>query len=309
MTSILRVGPTIEVIELDEVRLQILGVGEAFTLTDERRYIRDLVAWCDGTRSEDEVRSLLMARLSDGNKLIDFLKARHILVEAQDCRPSDPLVDYIASAALPFASLRDERRRQTSLNMSSICLVGNGALANECHEAMSALGLNFVDKDADLTLALSDVMDHASMRELNRGAIANRDTILFASLDRFNIRVGALSGVMSTMYSSVEARGRDIATLRAIGFGQWAAFAGTIVEASTLATMGGMLGILFMLVVLHSSRISIVGGNVSQTIISLTLDAWIIVQGFNMAIAIGVLGGILPALASAKEEVAATFGR
>jgi bacteriocin biosynthesis cyclodehydratase domain-containing protein len=192
MTSILRVGPTIEVIELDEVRLQILGVGEAFTLTDERRYIRDLVAWCDGTRSEDEVRSLLMARLSDGNKLIDFLKARHILVEAQDCRPSDPLVDYIASAALPFASLRDERRRQTSLNMSSICLVGNGALANECHEAMSALGLNFVDKDADLTLALSDVMDHASMRELNRGAIANRDTILFASLDRFNIRVGPL---------------------------------------------------------------------------------------------------------------------
>ena len=112
MTSILRVGPTIEVIELDEVRLQILGVGEAFTLTDERRYIRDLVAWCDGTRSEDEVRSLLMGRLSDGNKLIDFLKARHILVEAQDCRPSDPLVDYIASAALPFASLRDERRRQ-----------------------------------------------------------------------------------------------------------------------------------------------------------------------------------------------------
>ena len=72
---------------------------------------------------------------------------------------------------------------------------------------------------------------------------------------------------------------------------------------------GGMLGILFMLVVLHSSRISIVGGNVSQTIISLTLDAWIIVQGFNMAIAIGVLGGILPALASAKEDVAATFGR
>jgi hypothetical protein len=309
MTSILRVGPTIEVIELDEVRLQILGVGEAFTLTDERRYIRDLVAWCDGTRSEDEVRSLLMARLSDGNKLIDFLKARHILVEAQDCRPSDPLVDYIASAALPFASLRDERRRQTSLNMSSICLIGNGALASECHEAMSALGLNFVDKDADLTLALSDVMDHASMRELNRGAIANHDTILFASLDRFNIRVGALSGVMSTMYSSVEARGRDIATLRAIGFGQWAAFAGTIVEASTLATMGGMLGILFMLAVLHSSRISIVGGNVSQTIISLKLDAWIIVQGFNMAIAIGVLGGILPALASAKEDVAVTFGR
>ena len=123
------------------------------------------------------------------------------------------------------------------------------------------------------------------------------------------IHIRALSGVMSTMYSSVEARGRDIATLRAIGFGEWAAFAGTIVEASTLATMGGMLGTLSMLVVLHSFRISIVGGNVSQTIISLTLDAWIIVQGFNMAIAIGVLGGILPALASAKEDVAATFGR
>jgi bacteriocin biosynthesis cyclodehydratase domain-containing protein len=192
MTSILRVGPAIEVVELDAVRIQILGIGEAFTLADERGYIRDLLAWCDGTRSEDKVRALLIARLPDGNKLIDFLKARHILVEGRDCEPSDPLVDYIASAARPFANLRDERRKQTSLKMILIRLVGNGALADECRKALSALGLNFADKDADLTLALYDVMNHASMRELNREAFGTRDTVLFASLDRFNIRVGPL---------------------------------------------------------------------------------------------------------------------
>ena len=121
--------------------------------------------------------------------------------------------------------------------------------------------------------------------------------------------VGALSGVMSTMYSSVEARHRDIATLRAIGFGRWAAFVGTIIEASTLAATGGILGILVMLVVLHGDGISIVNSNVSQMIIGMKPDTWIIVQGFSMAIAIGFLGGILPALTLAKEDVAAAFGR
>jgi putative ABC transport system permease protein len=123
------------------------------------------------------------------------------------------------------------------------------------------------------------------------------------------IPIRALSGVMSTMYSSVEARERDIATLRAIGFDRWAAFVGVIIEASMIAAIGGVLGIFVMLIVLHGYGISIVNSDVSQTVISMKPDTWTVVQGFSMAIAIGVLGGILPALASARGDVAAAFGR
>ena len=54
--------------------------------------------------------------------------------------------------------------------------------------------------------------------------------------------IGALAGALNTMYSSVAARAVEIATLRAIGFGGFAAFVGTLVESLLLATLGGIIG-------------------------------------------------------------------
>ena len=50
---------------------------------------------------------------------------------------------------------------------------------------------------------------------------------------------GALAGALNTMYSSVAARATEIATLRAIGFGGFPAFVGTLVESLVLAAIGG----------------------------------------------------------------------
>ena len=51
---------------------------------------------------------------------------------------------------------------------------------------------------------------------------------------------GALAGALNTMYSSVAARAVEIATLRAIGFGGFPAFVGTLVESLVLAAIGGL---------------------------------------------------------------------
>ena len=53
---------------------------------------------------------------------------------------------------------------------------------------------------------------------------------------------GALAGALNTMYSSVAARATEIATLRAIGFGGFPAFVGTLVESLVLAAIGGAVG-------------------------------------------------------------------
>ena len=53
---------------------------------------------------------------------------------------------------------------------------------------------------------------------------------------------GALAGALNTMYSSVAARAVEIATLRAIGFGGFPAFVGTLIESLVLAAIGGLIG-------------------------------------------------------------------
>ena len=54
--------------------------------------------------------------------------------------------------------------------------------------------------------------------------------------------IGAVFGALNTMYSSVSARTREIATLRALGFGSGAVVASVMIEALTLAAIGGVIG-------------------------------------------------------------------
>ena len=53
---------------------------------------------------------------------------------------------------------------------------------------------------------------------------------------------GALAGALNTMYASVDARMREIATMRALGFGGLPAFVGTMVESLLLSAIGGVIG-------------------------------------------------------------------
>ena len=54
--------------------------------------------------------------------------------------------------------------------------------------------------------------------------------------------VGALFGCLNTMYAAVAARGREIATLRAIGYGAFPVAVSVILEAVALAVAGALIG-------------------------------------------------------------------
>ena len=54
--------------------------------------------------------------------------------------------------------------------------------------------------------------------------------------------IGAVFAALNTMYSAVSSRTREIATLRALGFGATPVIASVLLEAATLGLLGGVVG-------------------------------------------------------------------
>jgi len=115
---------------------------------------------------------------------------------------------------------------------------------------------------------------------------------------------GALAGALNTMYSSVAARMTQIATLRAIGFGGFASFVGTLVEALILAACGGLIGAAATLLLFDGLTTSTLSGNMTQIEFSFRLTPALIVQAILLALSVGLIGGLFPALRAARAPIA-----
>ncbi|HYC05088.1 MAG TPA: ABC transporter permease [Azospirillaceae bacterium] len=119
---------------------------------------------------------------------------------------------------------------------------------------------------------------------------------------------GALAGALNTMYSSVAARTREIATLRAIGFSGLPAFVGTLVESLVLAGIGGIIGGLVTWVFFDGLTTSTLGASFTQVVFSFTLTPEVAFKGVLLALAVGLVGGLFPAIRAARMPVVAAFG-
>jgi putative ABC transport system permease protein len=118
---------------------------------------------------------------------------------------------------------------------------------------------------------------------------------------------GALAGALNTMYASVDSRMREIATMRAIGFGGLPAFCGTMAEALILSAIGGLIGALGIFLGFDGLSAATLGGGFSQVVFSLKLTPALIVQGVILALIIGFVGGFFPALRAARAPLLAAF--
>jgi putative ABC transport system permease protein len=114
---------------------------------------------------------------------------------------------------------------------------------------------------------------------------------------------GALAGALSTMYSSVAARATEIATLRAIGFGGFPAFVGTLSESLLLATIGGLVGAAATWLIFDGITASTLGGNFTQVVFDFKLSPALIGQGVLLALVVGLIGGLFPALRAARLPI------
>ena len=116
--------------------------------------------------------------------------------------------------------------------------------------------------------------------------------------------VGALFGALNTMYSAVSARGKEIATLRALGFGAASVVISVFVEAVTLAVLGAALGAFAAWLFFDGNVVSTSGGGVAQIVFALALTPGLVAVGVIWACAIGLVGGLFPAVRAARVPVA-----
>ncbi len=117
--------------------------------------------------------------------------------------------------------------------------------------------------------------------------------------------LGAVFGAINTMYASVSARTREIATLRAIGFGAFPVAVSTLLESLVLALVGGVIGALVVFVLFNGYTVSTINGaSFSQVVFDFAVTGDLLVQGIVAAVLIGLIGGFFPALRAARLPVA-----
>lgn len=120
--------------------------------------------------------------------------------------------------------------------------------------------------------------------------------------------VGALFAALNTMYTAVSARVREIATLRALGFGPSAVVVSVMVEALLLSIAGGVVGAALAWLFFHGNTASTSGGGVAgQLVFELAVSPPLVVLGIVWACCIGFVGGLFPALRAARLPVAAAL--
>ncbi|HEY3730930.1 MAG TPA: ABC transporter permease [Steroidobacteraceae bacterium] len=115
--------------------------------------------------------------------------------------------------------------------------------------------------------------------------------------------VGAVFGALNTMYAAVATRAREIATLRAIGFRSAPVVVSVLIETMLLALLGGVVGALLTWVVFDHYTVSTLGQNFTQVVFAFQVTAPVLWTGLRWALAIGLIGGLFPALRAARVPV------
>jgi putative ABC transport system permease protein len=113
------------------------------------------------------------------------------------------------------------------------------------------------------------------------------------------LAIGALFGCFNTMYAAVESRGREIATLRALGYDGLPIAASVMLEAAVLAIAGALIGA-SVAWLLYDGAQSGFGDNVFRLVVSPAMVG----IGVLWAVAVAFLGGLMPSIQAARWSVA-----
>jgi putative ABC transport system permease protein len=117
--------------------------------------------------------------------------------------------------------------------------------------------------------------------------------------------IGAIFGALNTMYTAVAARTREIATLKALGFGSFPVVVSVIAESLLLAAIGGIAGALIAWAAFDGYRAATLNWqSFSQVTFAFAVSGPLLVQGVVYALLIGLVGGLFPAIRAARLPVA-----
>jgi putative ABC transport system permease protein len=136
---------------------------------------------------------------------------------------------------------------------------------------------------------------------------STRMTLLITTLGGFValiMALGAVFGALNTMYSAVAERGREIATMRALGFGAAAVVTSFLIEALLISFVGGGIGCLAVLPLNGLTTSTMNFQTFSNLAFAFKITFDLLWMGVLFALVMGVLGGMPPAIRAASRPVA-----
>jgi putative ABC transport system permease protein len=116
--------------------------------------------------------------------------------------------------------------------------------------------------------------------------------------------IGAVFGALNTMYSAVAERGREIATMRALGFGGPSVVFSFVVEALLIAFVGGLVGCVAVLPLNGLTTGAMNLQTFSHVAFAFRITPELLAKGIVFALSMGLVGGFLPAVRAATMPVA-----
>jgi putative ABC transport system permease protein len=120
--------------------------------------------------------------------------------------------------------------------------------------------------------------------------------------------IGAVFGALNTMYTAVSSRTREIATLRALGFGRGSVVVSVLLESLVLAVCGGVIGAALAYLAFHNFHTATMNfQSFSQVTFAFNVTPQLLIQGIIWATFIGLIGGLFPALRAARLPIAAAL--
>lgn len=164
------------------------------------------------------------------------------------------------------------------------------------------------EKAAELKRFFNEDYRKASLQALTEteyysGLSQTSQQFLYASIFlAVIISIGGIFGVMNTMFAAISQRTKDIGVLRIIGFSRWQILLSFLLESIFIGLIGGLLGLALGMACDGWTATSIVssgGGGGKSVVLRLTVDGQILAVGLLLTLAMGFIGGLIPALMSA----------
>jgi putative ABC transport system permease protein len=141
--------------------------------------------------------------------------------------------------------------------------------------------------------------------------LAEQSSMLTSFIETLGVSIaglmalGALFGALNTMYSAVATRAREIATLRALGFGPSPVILSVMLESLALALIGGGVGAAVAYFAFDGFKAATINWQTfSQVAFAFSVTPQLLAGAVVWAAAIGLIGGLFPAIRAARLPVA-----
>ncbi len=275
----------------DEGSVQLRGVGDAVWA------VRPQVRIVDGRRFKPGLRELLVGR-GAAKQFAGLVPGHDVRLGSQTWTVAGVFASGDALESEIWADgdvVAQTFERGSSRNSVTVRLADAKGFA----PFKAAL-----DANPQLKIDATTTLDYFSKQSEGTATVIRAIGIVVGSI----MAIGAMFGALNTMFAAVAARAREIATLRAIGFAGLPVVVAILIETMLLALAGGVLGgALAWLLFNGYGASTMAAGSVGKLSFELHVTAGVLWQGLKWALAIGLIGGLFPAVRAATMPVTAAL--